>query len=55
MTDLTGTDPNTNNHLKYVPTQFNTSDTGSLFSTNITKSIRIGDGVAGCGSPSSTT
>ncbi|MBR6291511.1 MAG: gliding motility-associated C-terminal domain-containing protein [Bacteroidales bacterium] len=55
MTDLTGTDPNTSNHLKYVPTQFNTSDTGSLFSTNITKSIRIGDGVAGCGSPSSTT
>ena len=49
MTDLTGTDPNTANHLKYVPTQFNTFDTtGNLINTNITRSIRIGDGAAGC-------
>ena len=27
MTDTVGTDPNTGNHLKYVPTQFNTHDT----------------------------
>ena len=39
----TGFDPNTDNHLKYVPTQFNTFDTGDVINTNITKSIRIGD------------
>lgn len=46
MTDLTGYDPNTVNHLRYVPTQFNTN--GEEVNTNITKSIRVGDGTAGC-------
>lgn len=47
MTDVTGTDPNTANHLKYVPTQFNFIDTtGSQPNTEFTKSIRIGDGCA---------
>lgn len=45
MTDVTGTDPNTGGHLKYVPTQFNTHDTTpGAINTNLTKSIRIGDG-----------
>ena len=39
----TGYDPNTDNHLKYVPTQFNTYDTGDVINTNFTKSIRVGD------------
>lgn len=43
-TELNGTDPNTGSHLKYVPTQFNTFDTGDVINTNLTKSIRIGDG-----------
>ena len=42
----TGTDPNTDNHLKLVPSQFNTFDTGGVINTNITKSIRIGDACA---------
>lgn len=45
MTNLTGNDPNTGNHLPYVPTQFNTVDTTpGAVNTNLTKSIRIGDG-----------
>lgn len=45
MTELNGHDPNTGNHLPYVPTQFNTNDTTpGAINTNITKSIRIGDG-----------
>lgn len=45
MTNLTGHDPNTGNQLPYVPTQFNTHDTTpGAINTNITKSIRIGDG-----------
>lgn len=48
MTDVNGVDPNTANHLKYVPTQFNTFDTGGVVNTNLTKSIRIGDGAADC-------
>lgn len=45
MTDINGHDPNTGNALKYVPTQFNTQDTTpGAINTNITKSIRIGDG-----------
>ena len=55
MTDLTGTDPNTANHLKYVPTQFNTFDTGDVVNTALTKSIRIGDGAASCANPSGQT
>ena len=43
MTSTTGTDPNTGNQLHYIPTWFNTTDQG-LFNTNLTKSIRIGDG-----------
>lgn len=40
-----GYDPNTGNNLKYVPTQFNTNDTTpGAINTNLTKSIRIGDG-----------
>lgn len=49
MTSTTGTDPNTNNVVKYVPTQFNTFDTNATMlnpNTEITKSIRIGDGCA---------
>lgn len=50
MTDTTGTDPNTNNHLKYVPTQFNRTDgIDSAYNTNIQRSIRIGDGCAAGG------
>lgn len=45
MSNLTGHDPNTANNLPYVPTQFNTHDTTpGAVNTNITKSIRIGDG-----------
>ena len=45
MSNLTGHDPNTNNQLPYVPTQFNTYDTTpGTVNTNITRSIRIGDG-----------
>ena len=44
MTNTTGHDPNTNNQLPYVPTHFNTTDTGDVINTNLTKSIRIGDG-----------
>ena len=52
MTNLTGYDPNTGNNLKYVPTQFNTIDTTpGAINTNLTKSIRIGDG---CSNGSST-
>ncbi len=43
-----GNDPNTGNHLPYVPTQFNTPATDTITSeayrTNLTHSIRIGDG-----------
>lgn len=54
MTDLTGTDPNTGGHLKYVPTQFNTHDTTpGAINTNLTKSIRIGDGCYWSGANSS--
>ena len=46
-----GTDPNTLNRLPYIPSQsagyqlpgFNTTDQG-VFNTNLTRSIRIGDG-----------
>ena len=48
MTDLNATDPNTSNHLKYVPTQFNYIDTTGRPSTQISTSIRIGDGAADC-------
>ncbi len=45
MSNLTGFDPNTGNHLRYVPTQFNTHDTTpGAINTDLTKSIRIGDG-----------
>ena len=45
MTNTTGHDPNTGNNLPYVPTQFNTQDTTpGAINTNLTKSIRIGDG-----------
>lgn len=47
MTDVNGTDPNTDNHLKYVPTQFNTNDTiPGVINTSLTSSIRIGDACA---------
>ena len=37
-------DPNTENNLRFVPTQYNTHDnTGRIVNTNLTKSIRIGD------------
>lgn len=52
MTSLTGTDPNTGGGLKYVPTQFNTSDTTATVenpNTELTRSIRIGDGCANNG------
>ncbi len=39
----TGYDPNTDNHLRYVPTQYNTYDTGDVVNTNFSKSIRVGD------------
>ena len=45
----TGYDPNTDNHLKYVPTQFNTTDSGDVINTTFTKSIRIGDACANGG------
>ena len=45
MTNTTGTDPNTSNRLKYVPTEYNTPDG----STNLTRSIRVGDGCANGG------
>lgn len=35
-------DPNTGDHVRFVPDQFNTTDTGK-FRTTMTKSIRIGD------------
>ena len=38
-----GNDPNTDNHMKYVPTQYNTYDTGGVVNTALTRSIRIGD------------
>jgi hypothetical protein len=48
-----GYDPNTGNNLKYVPTQFNTNDTTpGAINTNLTKSIRIGDGCKAGGSNS---
>lgn len=52
MTNTTGTDPNTGGNLKYVPTQFNTNDpnaTADNPNTNLTKSIRVGDGCANSG------
>ena len=49
MTNTTGTDPNTGNHLKYVPTQFNYIDTTGRPSTQISTSIRIGDGCSNGG------
>ncbi len=53
MTDVNGHDPNTGNALPYVPTQFNTSDTTpGAVNTNITKSIRIGDGCSAGGANS---
>lgn len=37
-------DPNTGDHLPFVPTQFNTYDnTGGTVNTNLTSSIRVGD------------
>lgn len=40
-------DPNTSNNLKFVPDQFNTNDTtGQIINTYITRTIRIGDGLA---------
>lgn len=45
MTNTNGFDPNTGNHLRYIPTQFNTYDnTPGAINTSLTKSIRIGDG-----------
>jgi gliding motility-associated-like protein len=45
MDNLTSFDPNTGNHLRYVPTHFNTYDTTpGAINTNLTRSIRIGDG-----------
>ncbi len=38
-------DPNTGDHLPFVPTQFNTSSPGTI-NTNLTRSIRIGDDCA---------
>lgn len=46
VNDVTGHDGNTANHLPYVPTHFNTIDTTGGVSTNLTHSIRIGDGCA---------
>ena len=43
MTSTTGTDPNTGNSLRYVPTWYNTTSEGQ-FNTTLTRSIRIGDG-----------
>lgn len=43
MTNTTGTDPNTGNNLRYVPTGYNTTGEGQ-FNTTLTRSIRIGDG-----------
>ncbi len=43
MTSTTGTDPNTGNSLRYVPTWYNTTGEGQ-FNTTLTRSIRIGDG-----------
>lgn len=45
--DTIGSDPNTDGHLKYVPTQFNT--TNQSINTHLKKSIRIGDACS-CGS-----
>ena len=45
MTNTTGTDPNTGNHLKYVPTQYNTYNSTGI-NTTFQRSIRIGDGCA---------
>ena len=40
-------DPNTADHLPFVPTQFNTTDTTpGTVNTNLTRSIRIGDDCA---------
>ena len=40
-------DPNTGDHLPFVPTQYNTNDTTAGFvNTNLTHSIRIGDDCA---------
>lgn len=53
MTNTTGTDPNTGGAVKYVPTQFNTYDTNATAmnpNTDLTRSIRIGDGCAISGS-----
>ena len=44
MTNSTGTDPNTGNALRYVPTWYNTTDQGGQYNTNLQRSIRIGDG-----------
>ncbi len=50
MTNTTGHDPNTGNHLPYVPTQFNTNDTTpGAINTALTRSIRIGDGCSNGG------
>ncbi len=44
-------DPNTNGYLPLVPTQYNTMDTTPWFvNTNLTHSIRIGDGCSNSGS-----
>ncbi len=43
-------DPNTLDHLSYVPTHFNTFDSNTV-NTSLTRSIRIGDA---CGRPSSS-
>ncbi len=40
-------DPNTGDHLPFVPSHFNTYDTsGNIINTNLTRSIRIGDDCA---------
>ena len=52
MTDVNGHDPNTDNHLPYIPTQFNNANDTTVpvaYRTNLTKSIRIGDACANGG------
>ncbi len=49
---LPNRDPNTNDQLPFVPTQYNTADTtGLIINTLLSKSIRIG---SGCGRASNT-
>ena len=46
-------DPNTADHLPYVPTQFNTTTSGpGIYPTTLTRSIRIGDQCANNGNGS---